>query len=101
MAVTVITKTRGRMLVTGLTGLSINNYREESTCLLKKKSLLMHIIILPNRIQCRWIYFSQIHVLSPMYQDLIYATFSQERFTMWFGDLKPHKLVREAVQRTE
>jgi len=39
MAVTVITKTRGRMLVTGLTGLSINNYREESTCLLKKKVL--------------------------------------------------------------
>lgn len=42
MAVTVITKTRGRMLVTGLTGLSINNYKVESTSLLKE-SLLMYI----------------------------------------------------------
>jgi len=42
MAVTVITKTRGRILVTGLTGLSINNYREGRTCLLKNILRLVH-----------------------------------------------------------
>lgn len=38
MAVTVITKTRGRMLVTGLTGLSINNYNMAKFMFNKRKN---------------------------------------------------------------